>query len=149
MKRSLIALALGTFALGITEFGMMGILSDVADSLHVSIVQAAKPLLTFSNAVSVSMGGLTTDQVLGVVCKTECLNLPNMITPSAYEPGLFPCYCLCTIPCPHPPILSALLSSWHLSKRHLQSFFLLSRQVYLRLASVLSWPFLYFYTKKQ
>ncbi|MCM1532007.1 MAG: MFS transporter [Bacteroides sp.] len=53
MKRSLIALALGTFALGITEFGMMGILSDVADSLHVSIVQAGHLISTYSLGVAV------------------------------------------------------------------------------------------------
>lgn len=53
MKRSLIALALGTFALGITEFGMMGILSDVADSLQVSIVQAGHLISTYSLGVAV------------------------------------------------------------------------------------------------
>lgn len=40
MKHSLIALAIGTFALGIAEFGMMGILGDVADSLGINIVKA-------------------------------------------------------------------------------------------------------------
>lgn len=40
MKKSLIALALGTFALGIAEFGMMGILGDVAGEVGVTIVQA-------------------------------------------------------------------------------------------------------------
>ena len=33
MNKSLIALAMGTFALGIAEFSMMGILNDVASSL--------------------------------------------------------------------------------------------------------------------
>lgn len=40
MQKSLIALAIGTFALGIAEFAMMGILGDVADKLGVSIVSA-------------------------------------------------------------------------------------------------------------
>ena len=33
MKKSLIALAFGTLALGMTEFVMMGILADVANAL--------------------------------------------------------------------------------------------------------------------
>ena len=40
MKRSIVSLAIGTFALGIAEFGMMGILGDVADGLDISIVKA-------------------------------------------------------------------------------------------------------------
>ena len=40
MKKSLFALALGTFGLGMAEFVMMGILPDVANSLGISIPQA-------------------------------------------------------------------------------------------------------------
>ena len=40
MKKSLVALAFGTLALGIAEFVMMGILPDVARSLNVSIPDA-------------------------------------------------------------------------------------------------------------
>ncbi len=40
MKKSLIALAFGTLALGIAEFVMMGILPDIASDLHVSIAEA-------------------------------------------------------------------------------------------------------------
>ena len=40
MKKSLLSLAFGTFALGIVEFGMMGILSDIARDLGISIVKA-------------------------------------------------------------------------------------------------------------
>ena len=40
MKKSLVALAFGTLALGIAEFVMMGILPDVAQSLGVSIPEA-------------------------------------------------------------------------------------------------------------
>lgn len=36
MKKSLLSLAFGTFALGIVEFGMMGILSDIAADLGIN-----------------------------------------------------------------------------------------------------------------
>ena len=40
MKKSLVALAFGTLALGIAEFVMMAILPYVAGDLHVSIATA-------------------------------------------------------------------------------------------------------------
>ena len=48
MKRSLIALTIGTFALGIAEFGMMGILGDVARDLDISIVKAGHLISAYS-----------------------------------------------------------------------------------------------------
>lgn len=53
MKRSLIALAIGTFALGIAEFGMMGILGDVARDLDISIVKAGHLISAYSLGVAV------------------------------------------------------------------------------------------------
>lgn len=53
MKRSIIALALGTFALGIAEFSMMGILSDVAKSLNTDIVRAGHFISAYSLGVAV------------------------------------------------------------------------------------------------
>ncbi len=53
MKRSLIALAIGTFALGIAEFGMMGILGDVARDLDISIVNAGHLISAYSLGVAV------------------------------------------------------------------------------------------------
>ncbi len=53
MKKSIIALAIGTFALGIAEFGMMGMLGDVADSMHVNIVQAGHLISTYSLGVAI------------------------------------------------------------------------------------------------
>lgn len=53
MKRSLIALAIVTFALGISEFGMMGILGDVARGIDVSIVQAGHFIAAYSAGVAV------------------------------------------------------------------------------------------------
>ena len=53
MKRSIVSLAIGTFALGIAEFGMMGILGDVADGLDISIVKAGHFISAYSLGVAV------------------------------------------------------------------------------------------------
>ena len=52
MKKSLIALSLGTFALGIAEFVMMGILSPIAHDLDVSIVKAGHLISAYALGVS-------------------------------------------------------------------------------------------------
>ena len=51
MKKSLIALAYGTLALGIAEFVMMGILPDVARSLGVSIPEAGRLISAYAVGV--------------------------------------------------------------------------------------------------
>ena len=51
MKKSLIALAFGTLALGIAEFVMMGILPDVAQSLGVSIPEAGHLISAYAMGV--------------------------------------------------------------------------------------------------
>lgn len=53
MKKSLLALAAGTFALGIAEFGMMGILGDVARGVDVDIVKAGKLISAYSLGVAI------------------------------------------------------------------------------------------------
>lgn len=53
MKRGIIALALGTFALGIAEFSMMGILGDVAKSLNTDIVKAGHFISAYSLGVAI------------------------------------------------------------------------------------------------
>ena len=53
MKKSLIALAIGTFALGIAEFGMMGILGDVATGIDVDIVKAGHLIAGYSLGVAI------------------------------------------------------------------------------------------------
>lgn len=58
MKRSLIALAAGTFALGIAEFGMMGMLEDVATGVGVNIVKAGHLISAYSLGVAVGAPGL-------------------------------------------------------------------------------------------
>ena len=51
MKKSLVALAFGTLALGIAEFVMMGILPDVAQSLGVSIPEAGHLISAYAIGV--------------------------------------------------------------------------------------------------
>lgn len=51
MKKSLIALAIGTLALGIAEFVMMGILPDVAKSLGLTIPQAGHCISAYALGV--------------------------------------------------------------------------------------------------
>ncbi len=53
MNKSLLSLAIGTFALGIAEFGMMGILSEVASALHISVVEAGHLISAYSLGVAV------------------------------------------------------------------------------------------------
>ena len=53
MKRGLAALAVGTFALGIAEFGMMGMLGEVADGIGVTVVQAGHLISAYSLGVAV------------------------------------------------------------------------------------------------
>lgn len=53
LKKGLIALSLGTFALGITEYVMMAILPDVASSLGVTIPQAGHLISAYATGVAV------------------------------------------------------------------------------------------------
>lgn len=58
MKKSLLSLALGTFALGIVEFGMMGILSDISSDLNISVVKAGHLISAYSAGVAVGSTSL-------------------------------------------------------------------------------------------
>lgn len=49
--KSLITLSLGTFALGMAEFSMMGILPDVASALHISIAEAGHFIAAYAIGV--------------------------------------------------------------------------------------------------
>ena len=51
MKKSLIALAFGTLALGMSEFVMMGILPDIARSLGVTIPRAGHLISAYALGV--------------------------------------------------------------------------------------------------
>lgn len=58
MNKGLFALAIGTFALGIAEFSMMGVLSDVAEGLDISISQAGHTISAYALGVAVGAPGL-------------------------------------------------------------------------------------------
>lgn len=68
MKKSLIALAFGTLALGMTEFVMMGILADVANALRITIPQA---------------GHLVSAYALGVTCGAPLLAVAKQFRPKS------------------------------------------------------------------
>ena len=53
MNKGLLALALGTFALGIAEFLMMGILGDIASDMGVSIAEAGHFISAYALGVCV------------------------------------------------------------------------------------------------
>lgn len=53
LRKSLVALATGTFALGIAEFTMMGILSNIAHDINVSIPRAGDFISAYSLGVAV------------------------------------------------------------------------------------------------
>lgn len=58
INKGLISLALGTFGLGMSEFVMMGILTDIADSLRVSIPSAGHFISIY--AIGVIFGAVCT-----------------------------------------------------------------------------------------
>lgn len=58
MNKSLIALALGTFALGMAEFTTMGILGDIARSLNISIPSAGHVISAYAAGVALGAPGL-------------------------------------------------------------------------------------------
>ena len=53
MNKALFALSLGTFALGIAEFVMMGILVNIADSFGISVSQAGHFISAYASGVCV------------------------------------------------------------------------------------------------
>ena len=69
MKKSLIALAFGTLALGMAEFVMMGILPDIARSLGVSIPEAGHLISAY--ALGVCFGAPLTVLVARAAAETH------------------------------------------------------------------------------
>lgn len=53
LKKSLISLAFGSFAIGMTEFTMMGILQDIANDLHIDIPSAGHLIAIYALGVVV------------------------------------------------------------------------------------------------
>lgn len=58
MKKAIIALALGTFGLGVSEFSMMGILPDIASSMKISITEAGHFISAYAVGVAVGAPSL-------------------------------------------------------------------------------------------
>ena len=58
MKKSLLSLAFGTFALGIVEFGMMGILNDMDADLHISVSRAGHLISAYAAGVAIGAPSL-------------------------------------------------------------------------------------------
>lgn len=58
MNKGLVALAAGTFALGIAEFAMMGILGDVAKAMDISIAKAGHLISAYSTGVAIGAPAL-------------------------------------------------------------------------------------------
>jgi len=58
MKKSLMAMAFGTFGLGIAEFAMMGILGSIAQDLQISITQAGHLISAYALGVCVGSPAL-------------------------------------------------------------------------------------------
>lgn len=77
-KRGLLPLAAGTFALGIAEFGMMGILGDVAKNIGVNIVEGGHLISAYS--LGVAVGAVLLVLMRRVPLKRLLLLLAAMIT---------------------------------------------------------------------
>lgn len=90
MKKSLFALALGTFALGIAEFIMEGILVDIANSLHVSIPQAGHLISVY--ALGVCLGSFSLIVMHKYRPKNILLFLVSLMTIGAIGASLAPTY---------------------------------------------------------
>lgn len=52
MKKSLLSLSFGTFALGVAEFGMLGILNEIAADIDISVVQAGNLISAYAAGVA-------------------------------------------------------------------------------------------------
>ena len=52
-KKALLALAMGGFGIGLTEFVIMGILPEVAESFHISIPKAGHFIAAYALGVVV------------------------------------------------------------------------------------------------
>lgn len=90
MKKSLVALAFGTLALGMTEFVMMGILPDVARGLGISIIQAGHLISAYAIGVCCGAPLLTVAHKYGP--KSILLALGGMMLLGAVLCALAPSY---------------------------------------------------------
>ena len=85
-KKGLFALALGTFALGITEFMTMGILGDLAHSMNISIDKAGRFISAY--ALGVCFGAPALLFVRKMDLRRLMLYLAALITVATPSPRL-------------------------------------------------------------
>ncbi len=90
MNKGLLALALGTFALGIAEFSMMGILNDVSASMGVSVRVAGHCISAY--ALGVSVGAMFLLFLRRYPLKTILIGLAAVITAGNLFAALAPGY---------------------------------------------------------
>lgn len=90
LLKSLLSLSLGTFALGMAEFSMMGILPDVAVSLNISIAQAGHFIAAY--AIGVCCGAWLLVLSYRLPPKTILLSLSALITIGNILAALSPGY---------------------------------------------------------
>lgn len=90
LLKSLLSLSLGTFALGMAEFSMMGILPDVAVSLNISIAQAGHFIAAY--AIGVCCGAWLLVLSYRLPPKTILLSLSALIAIGNILAALSPGY---------------------------------------------------------
>lgn len=96
MKKGLFALALGTFTLGIAEFIIEGILTDVAHNMNVSIPQAGHLISIY--ALGVCAGAFSLILMHKYRPKNILLFLTSLVILGAIIATIAPSYGFCFVP---------------------------------------------------
>ena len=96
MKKGLFALALGTFTLGMTEFIIEGIITDVAHNMNVSIPEAGHLISIY--ALGVCAGAFSLILMHKYHPKKILMFLASIITIGAIIASVAPTYWLLTVP---------------------------------------------------
>lgn len=114
MKKGLFALALGTFTLGIAEFIIEGIITDIAHNMHVSIPEAGHLISVY--ALGICAGAFSLILMHKYRPKHILMFLASLITFGAMAASVAPPTGSCSAPglsrgCPMAPT-SARPLSW-------------------------------------
>lgn len=96
MKKGLFALALGTFTLGIAEFIIEGIITDIAHNMNVSIPEAGHLISIY--ALGVCAGAFSLILMHKYRPKNILMFLASLITFGAVLASVAPNYCLALRP---------------------------------------------------
>ena len=96
MKKGLFALALGTFTLGMTEFIIEGILTDVAHDMNVSIPQVGHLISIY--ALGVCVGAFSLILMHKYRPKNILMFLTSLITIGAAIASTAPSFGSCYVP---------------------------------------------------